>query len=751
MAYRHPSDVYTRQHRASTAPGPIQPSFPRDAAIPPSLIPGYRHRQTISVATSGVDGLLFPQPDLSGTRNQTRKVSATVTSVGGIPEYYYVSPSTYHGRLTPPLPPPPLPPQQHAALPPRPPKAPIISPSMSPILPPKPPPFLPSLPSYHPIPRSKSQPPPPLPRGASPPFNSPPPRPPPVLPPKPHAGRSTSVIVTPSYLRPPSAMPREKVPEKKVPEKAPPDTSDAASLILPSLNSPAESPLDPPVANEEEELELALKLSAHEGREYEESLVSQDEELARALEESLLDTSRSQHARQQPSRATTTESSRLPRSSSTTAHPYSPKQPPPFPLPGRPDSSTSLASLASAQLKEDEAYARKLAAEAGYDSGRSTPTTLSNHNVDSMESYQLPSYSDIVKDTGAYARHNVWEVVDGLPQAMPHLESEPTKHVSRVSPTPASNERDAVPQQTATAVPPQQTPSSSQRPSPRPASPALSLPPSEDEETPESPSTSRAFATPNQFVEPELLYGVSFGFHSPPMDVFIMRDPLPNIIALPYGKCPPMHIQAPSWRQLLKLMAKLSATQIEPSTEAIAATKGELKLRTVVQFFKVHRTSPHWRTVIYLTIDYPPPPELRYANGDVNTLPYSYNLSALPTLLSDGPESHVSKYYTIPATSRTPLPTLPITMPSMAMYLASALDDSRRALGDTSSGARRLAKMVDQFYPNESTPAGGEEEVRRRGGRALIGRLIGRPSKQQRGRNADVYDLVTPFVPDEWG
>ncbi|KAF8272531.1 hypothetical protein EI94DRAFT_1566037 [Lactarius quietus] len=230
-----------------------------------------------------------------------------------------------------------------------------------------------------------------------------------------------------------------------------------------------------------------------------------------------------------------------------------------------------------------------------------------------------------------------------------------------------------------------------------------------------------------------------------------MRDPLPNIIALPYGKCPPMHVQAPSWRQLLKLMAKLSATQIEPSTEAIAGTKGELKLRTVVQFFKVHRASPHWRTVIYLTIDYPPPPDHRYTNGDVNVLPYSYNLSALPTLLSDGPDSLVSKYYVIPATPRTPLPTLPISMPSMAMYLASALDDSRRALGDTSSGFRRLAKMVDQFYPNERAPAGGEEEARRRGGRALIGRLMGRQAKQQRGRNADVYDLVTPFVPDEWG
>ena len=66
-----------------------------------------------------------------------------------------------------------------------------------------------------------------------------------------------------------------------------------------------------------------------------------------------------------------------------------------------------------------------------------------------------------------------------------------------------------------------------------------------------------------------------------------MRGSLPEIVALPYGKSPPMHIRASSWRQLLKLMAKLSATHIEPSVEAVAATKGDLYLRTVIQFFKV--------------------------------------------------------------------------------------------------------------------------------------------------------------------
>jgi hypothetical protein len=84
------------------------------------------------------------------------------------------------------------------------------------------------------------------------------------------------------------------------------------------------------------------------------------------------------------------------------------------------------------------------------------------------------------------------------------------------------------------------------------------------------------------------------------------------------------------------------------------------------------------------------------------------------------------------------------------MYLASVLEESRRAAGDSSSGLRRLAKMINHFYPSQESP-GEEEEHRRRGGRAFIGRLMGRTSRPpQGGRNAEVYDLVTPFV-SEWG
>jgi hypothetical protein len=256
----------------------------------------------------------------------------------------------------------------------------------------------------------------------------------------------------------------------------------------------------------------------------------------------------------------------------------------------------------------------------------------------------------------------------------------------------------------------------------------------------------------------------AFGFNTPPTQDFAMRGPLPNIIALPYGKSPPLHIRAQNWRQLLKLMAKLSTTQVEPSVEAVAATKGELQLRTVIQFFKVrdsmrharavlifsqvHPNSSNWRTIIYFTIDYPPPPDHRVTSLDVNTLPYSYRLSPLPTLLRDGPDSQISKYYTVPATARMPWPKLPISMPDMAIYLTRVLEDSRRALSDSSSGLRRLAKMIDQFYPNQQSQPGGEEEGQRRG---FLGRLMGRSTKPQRGPNAEVYDLVTPFISDEWG
>ncbi|KAI0327788.1 hypothetical protein GY45DRAFT_1256372 [Cubamyces sp. BRFM 1775] len=228
---------------------------------------------------------------------------------------------------------------------------------------------------------------------------------------------------------------------------------------------------------------------------------------------------------------------------------------------------------------------------------------------------------------------------------------------------------------------------------------------------------------------------------------------IPNVIALPYGKCPPFHIMAPSWRTLLKLMARLSGTRLEPTVEAMAVVKTEMRLRIVVSFVKVHHASSEWHTVLYMTIDHPIPPSApagwRYRNGDTSTLPWSYTLAQQPPFLRDGPDAPLSKFYTIPVNQDTPFPTLPISFPNLATYLASALENSRDAMHDSSSGLRRLAKYIDQFYPSDRV--GLDDAPERSGMRQRLKNLVGIGHKPQRDRNAEMYELVTPFVPDDFG
>lgn len=102
------------------------------------------------------------------------------------------------------------------------------------------------------------------------------------------------------------------------------------------------------------------------------------------------------------------------------------------------------------------------------------------------------------------------------------------------------------------------------------------------------------------------IFSQALGFIPPVISSVLqpMSGPMPNIIFLPHGKSPPLHLQAPSWRHLLKLMARLSGTRIEPTVEAMAVTSGELKLRTVVQFVRVSRlTSQSEQQNIYLLYD----------------------------------------------------------------------------------------------------------------------------------------------------
>lgn len=281
----------------------------------------------------------------------------------------------------------------------------------------------------------------------------------------------------------------------------------------------------------------------------------------------------------------------------------------------------------------------------------------------------------------------------------------------------------------------------------------------EDDEGTESTTRSAPILTANQYVEPDMLMGVSMGFKPPSISTILspMGEVMPNVITLPYGKAPTFHIQSPSWRHLLKLMARLSGTRVEPTIEALTVAKDELKLRTVIQFVKIHHSASEWRTVIYLTTDMPVPPSVinshKYTNGDVTVLPYSYTLSPLPQLLRDGADSPMAKYYVVPATKSTPYPTLPINFPNLAMYLQSAVQASRKAAHDSSSGFRRLALNIDACYPrDDGRPISTDFSDNSRSLGGMFKRVINRgKTPRGRGGNEEIYDLVTPFVPDEWG
>jgi hypothetical protein len=281
----------------------------------------------------------------------------------------------------------------------------------------------------------------------------------------------------------------------------------------------------------------------------------------------------------------------------------------------------------------------------------------------------------------------------------------------------------------------------------------------EGDEGTDSGARSVPILTANQYVEPDMLMGVSMGFKPPSISTILspMGEAMPNIITLPYGKAPTFHIQSPSWRHLLKLMARLSGTRVEPTLEALTVAKDELKLRTVIQFVKIHHSASEWRTVIYLTTDMPVPPSVtnshKYTNGDVTVLPYSYTLSPLPQLLRDGADSPMAKYYVVPATNSTPYPTLPINFPNLAMYLQSAVQASRKAAHDSSSGIRRLALNIDSCYPrDDERPISTDFSDTSRSLGGMFKRVINRgKTPRGRGGNEEIYDLVTPFVPDEWG
>lgn len=64
-----------------------------------------------------------------------------------------------------------------------------------------------------------------------------------------------------------------------------------------------------------------------------------------------------------------------------------------------------------------------------------------------------------------------------------------------------------------------------------------------------------------------------------------------------------------------------------------------------------------------------------------------------------------------------------------------------------------MAKCVDSFYANDRDVIDDDAEDGRRSNffKKVIARVPGNKQKGGRGRNEEVYEFVTPFVPDEWG
>ncbi len=377
----------TRQHRAATAPSSQAPS----EAIPPSLIPGHRHH-TFSGTSTATHGLLYFGPS-TGTNASLKAPTTAYTPGGDVQGYFSMNPSP-NCDLRPPPPPLPMPqsllPQ---SAPPLPPKDPVVmSPISTPTLPPKPPPFMypPTVPRPAAFPRSKSQP-TLVPRSASALPHVPPTPPPklPVLPPKPLGARSQSLTVTsspnPQPLSQPNVSPSATLSSiVNGPQDTNDDTNDTTLLTLPSdAKSPAEGSLG---MNEEEEFELALALSVQTERD---QFLALDEDLARAMEQSLNDSA----PRPGPSGSRPGPST-LDSESVASSSPTNPRS-------QQPVSRNVTQSSVDVQLQEDEALARRLEAE--YDGEPPTPTLGTNHRADPKpsESPPMSRYADVVvKETG---------------------------------------------------------------------------------------------------------------------------------------------------------------------------------------------------------------------------------------------------------------------------------------------------------------------------------------------------------------
>ena len=164
----------------------------------------------------------------------------------------------------------------------------------------------------------------------------------------------------------------------------------------------------------------------------------------------------------------------------------------------------------------------------------------------------------------------------------------------------------------------------------------------------------------------DLWHGVEFGYRAPSWDVApsLLRVKCPpsdfpsydNPLTLYPSPSTPFFIRAPSWRALLRLLASLNETSIQPTPEALAEVKrGEANLRLVVQFVGTPFLPPvgkakveHREVALYLCVHREVPSmgsrlgkslraddRNKWSSWDTSVLPYGFKAAAGSRLAKD--------------------------------------------------------------------------------------------------------------------
>jgi hypothetical protein len=441
---------------------------------------------------------------------------------------------------------------------------------------------------------------------------------------------------------PPPPIPPKVLDKKPSLPTLPPKIALYSQSMPSPVNNPWPPEKSPQVSNpsdDDKDLEIAMRLSEETANQRR----REEEDLAKALEESRITSYQTFSAASSPVAVEVVVPDNVPRWNNglPAPSPLSPSSMPQRPFDLSPtdrtltesegSTTTSPRMRAATQLSDDEAFARRLA---------------SGHEPEPAEEQQPPSqdnvhgparprqswYPDAVSSIANTPGRSSAAPFSSTDHSLSRPETIPESSLSREnSVKSASSQQSTRTDPRSLLSPTSPTGLRGSSPVPRPATTDPSClsaewPSASSEKrrlsvmafqsnTPLSQSTTPLSDTApsihaNQFVEQELLLGIcgcklllmlirvltgsfcqALGFTPPVISSVLqpMSGPMPNIIFLPHGKSPPLHLQAPSWRHLLKLMARLSGTRIEPTVEAMAVASGELKLRTVVQFVRVGR------------------------------------------------------------------------------------------------------------------------------------------------------------------